>query len=94
MMPIRIRVTKTPPGFADEHIRKAWVGVEMPAEPDDGDSEGWSGNENAGGYNVSGVDAVEALLDAGKTEAAQFWSSPVPPPSLRFGADYCEVVSS
>jgi len=65
----------------------------MPAKPDKGDLEGWSGNENAGGYNVSGVDAVEALLDAGKTEAAQFWSSPVPPPSLRFGTDYCEVVS-
>jgi hypothetical protein len=90
---MRIRITKTPPGFADEHIRDAWVGVEMPAEPDKGDLQGWSGNENVGGYNVSGVDAVEALLDAGKTEAAQFWSNPVPPPSLRFGTDYCEVVN-
>ena len=88
-----IRITKTPPGSADEHIREAWVGVEMHAEPDKGDLKGWSGNENVGGYNVSGIDAVNALLATGKTEAAQFWNNPVPPHSLRFGAEYCEVIS-
>lgn len=57
---MRIRITKTPPGFADEDIRKAWVGVEMRAEPDKGDTC-WSGDENAGGFVVVGIDAVKAL---------------------------------
>lgn len=92
-MSVRIRIIKTPPGFASERIRNAWVGLEMPAEPDKGELKGWSGNENAGGYVVSGVDAVNALLAANKTEAARFWSSPVPSNGLRFGADYCEVIS-
>lgn len=91
-MTIRIRIIKTPQGFADKHIRQAWIGIEMPALPDEGEAEGWSGNENAGGYTVSGTDTVDALRDAGKKEAAKFWSYPVPPPSLRFSADCGEVV--
>lgn len=91
---MRIRIIKTPPGRADQHIRDAWVGIEMPAKPDKRGVEGWDGDDNAGGYIVSGVDAVEALNAAGKTEAAVFWSNPMPPVSLRFGADYCEVVSN
>lgn len=66
----------------------------MPAEPDQGESGGWDSDDNAGGYIVTGTDAVKALLDADKTEAALYWGSPVPPKILRFGADYCEVVST
>ena len=95
-MTVRIRITTAPPSnVAPDEIREAWVGIEMPAEPDQGDLEpgfSWSGGKNAGGYTVTGIDAVKALLDAGKVEACQFWSSPHPPSSLRFGADHCEIV--
>ena len=90
-MPVRIRITKIPPGSAPEIIRKQWVDVEMPAVHDT-DNADWGDNSNIGGYVVVGNDAVDALLDAGRLTAAQFWGSPVPPPQLRFGADYCEVV--
>jgi|GEM_PF-1545500 len=91
-MLIRIKITKVPLGFAPDHIREAWVGLEMPAKQDDGEME-WDGGENAGGYVVDGVDAVNALVEAGQREAAEFWGHPIPQFSkLCFGADYCEVI--
>lgn len=91
-MSVRIRINKTPLGFVDESLREKWVGVEMTAEPDSGEDGGWSSDENAGGYVVRGVDAVEALRDAGEEGAAMFWGSPVPPLKFRFSADCCEVI--
>ena len=89
-----IRIIKAPPStIAPDDIREAWVGVEMPAEPDNHMPELWSGPVNAGGYIVTGDDAVKALLTSGKNEAASFWSAPIPPSKLRFAADCCEVVS-
>jgi hypothetical protein len=72
----KIKIVQVPPGFAPEDIRKEWVGVEIPLadNPIIGDKVvAKIGNQNKDGYQVRGVDAVQALLDAGKNEAADFW---------------------
>ena len=91
-MTVLIRIIAPPPsGFVPADVREAWVGVEMPAEPDNGEGE-WSSDLNAGGYVVKGEDAVKALLDAGKDHAAACWSTPCTPRLLLFVASSCEEV--
>ncbi len=96
-MTIQIRITAAPPSnVAPDEIREAWVGIEMPAirdEPDGGGGAGWVGDSNVGGYLVKGVDAMQALVNAGKTEAFDFWNDLPPIEQLCFGADFCEAVS-
>ena len=93
---LKIRITKTPPGFADEAIRAQWVGVEIPLVSEDEaakvESEMNPKSPSAGGYIVRGVDAIQSLKDAGKEKAAAFWANPTPPFHLRFAKDYCEVI--
>lgn len=87
-----IRIIAVPPSStASDAIREQWVGVVMPAELDTDDVD-WGDDQNSGGYVVSGINAVDALLAAGRLPAAQFWGSPVPPPLFRFGSAFCEVV--
>jgi len=92
----KIRIIKTPVGFADETVRAQWVGVEIPLVSDKEaaatEAQMDPKSPSAGGYIVRGEDAVQALIDAGKQEAASFWARPVPPPHLRFGRECCEVV--
>lgn len=88
---------KVPPGFAPEHIRKQWVGVEirLPTQEEisiDPPSNMGIGNQNAGGYDVFGHDAVEALKSAGRYEAAEFWEGLVLGRYLRFKKEVCEVL--
>ena len=54
--------------------------------------EDWDSDVHKGGYLVSGSDAVAALLEAGRIEAATFWGKPVPPTLLRFDVACCEVL--
>lgn len=93
----RIRIIHTPPGFADEHIRLKWIGVEIPLPTAEQLAEnppsGLSiGRENEGGYLVRTEDAVIALHNAGKHEVADFWGSCVLDSYLRFSRDVCEEI--
>jgi hypothetical protein len=92
----KIRIISTPPGFPEERIRKAWIGIEIPIAPE---SEVVAEAERTGrsrasviGYVVRGEDAVNALLLAGRDEEARFWMSPMPPNYLAFSKDCCEVI--
>lgn len=95
----KIRIVKVPPGFAPEHIRREWLGVEIPlptqAELAENPPSAWEANEaNSGGYIVFQDDAVKALLAAEKNGAAEFWEDlELPAPYLRFRRDCCEVIS-
>jgi hypothetical protein len=92
-MEVRIRITAPPPSnVAPDNIREAWVGVEMKTVSGEEIDSSWSGNANADGYVVSGIVAVQGLIDAGKTEAARYWSCPKIPSFLRFGQEFCEVI--
>ncbi len=97
---MKIRITGTPPGFAPEEIRAQWVGVEIPI---DGAAVNeslsmpgkWSGSENSDGYTVATEDAIAALKQAGKDEAAAFWQEVRNLGSvLRFKKDVCELLPS
>jgi len=95
---VLIRIIKTPPGFADEDVRKAWVGVEIPLAPEDEAEEAAEAmdatSESVGGPIVRGEDAVAALSNNGQHRAANYWKNPVAPSYFRFAADCCEIVSS
>lgn len=93
---MKIRIVKTPPGsVAPEEIRKQWVGVEIPVAEgvEDGDSL-WVGKQNVGGYIVNINEAIEALQEAGKVDAAEFWEGirNCLGDKLRFKKEYCEIV--
>lgn len=90
-----IRIVGIPPGFADEAIRKQWIGIVIPLAPDDEAFKAeqlFKPSESSGGYIVRGAEAVEALEEAGREEAASFWSRPSYPAYLRFARDQCELV--
>lgn len=90
-----IRIIATPPGFTPEIVRQQWVGIQIPVV-EDGDPQGslWTGQQNASGYVVNTADAIKALRDAGKEEAAQFWEviQDSIGNKLRFKKECCEVV--
>jgi hypothetical protein len=75
-----IRITGTPPGEAPEHVRSAWIGLELPLSPGE---TGLRTTEQVevlslrktgamSGYVVDGNKAVE-LLAARSPEAAEWW---------------------
>jgi hypothetical protein len=91
----KLKIVQIPPGFAPEHIRKQWIGVEIPLAENpipEGKEALRIGNDNAGGYQVKGTDAVKALRDAGKIEAADFWEN-YSSGMFKFKKEVCEVVS-
>ncbi|MCB9816434.1 hypothetical protein H6786_03490 [Candidatus Nomurabacteria bacterium] len=93
----KIRITKVPPGFAPESIREQWVGIEIPTISDEEatahqDDEEWTSQDHNGAHLVTGHDACQALLEAGKLEAASFWRNPWPPQYLRFDQSCYEVI--
>lgn len=90
----KIKITQIPPGFAPENIRKQWVGIEIPLaeQPIPEGKEGARiGNENIGGYQVAGIEAVRALRKAGKDEAADFWED-YSGGMFTFKKDVCEFI--
>lgn len=90
----KIKIIDVPPGFAPEHIRKQWVGIEIPLAQNpipEGKEVARIGNDNAGGYQVKGVDAVKALKEAGKDEAADFWED-YSSGNFKFKKEVCEVI--
>ncbi len=95
----KVRIIATPAGFAPQHIREQWVGVEIPLIDQEEadvlhDSLNWNSDEQYGGPIVRTSDAITALRDAGKEEAAQFWEMVQSQlgTELRFGTEYCELV--
>lgn len=73
-----IYIFAIPPGFASEHIRQEWVGIQIPLAPPEevkANPPVAGTGENGDGYLVRRCDAIQALLIAGRREAANFWQS-------------------
>ena len=100
-----LRIIRTPPGEAPEHIRQAWVGAKLPLrrwekEPDRHLTVGAvskRGPEMAMGYGVDGRAAVKALASHAP-DAAAWWRKHAPhviAPGYRlwFPCDVCECVA-
>jgi hypothetical protein len=100
----RIRIVAMPPGDAPEHIRRAWVGLELPlangqSGPSRQPAQGILSGQDEGpcsGYAVDGREGV-ALLAAKAPEAAAWWRQQAPHVTthgyqLVFPADVCEQV--
>lgn len=90
----KIKIIEVPPGFASEYIRKQWVGIEIPLAKKpipEGKETFQIGNQNADGYQVKGTDAVQALLNAGKQDAANFWKM-YESGNFKFKKEVCELV--
>jgi hypothetical protein len=93
---VKIRITNTPPGEAPEHVRQAWIGLEIPIAgnylaPQSAVGFGvLTGSPQPHvGYVVDAHTAVE-LLAAQSTEAADWWRTNVPnliPPGQHFMFD-------
>lgn len=63
-----IRIIKMPSGSAPEHIRQEWVDLEIGlAHP--------PGAQDPDKYYVTGSTAVQALRNARKDDAAEYWRS-------------------
>lgn len=92
---MKIRIEMVPLGFAPEEIRKQWVGVEIPL-PDDEvilESGRWTGTDNENGYVVFTADAVRALWEAGRLDAAEYWEGiGFIGKVLRFKKELCSLV--
>ena len=90
----KIRIIGIPPGFAPKEIREQWVGIEIPlTNPIPKGKESFCvGNSNKDGYQVKGTDAVEALINAKKTEAVNFWR-PYSTGNFVFKKEICELIS-
>lgn len=87
----KIRIVAVPPGFAPKEIRQQWVGVEIPLSGEDPTGGIWVGTGNENGYVVSADDAISALRNAGKDDAADFWEG-LRGTALRFNKQVCEPI--
>jgi len=89
----KIKIKDVPPGFAPKHIREQWIGIEIPlTEKPIPEGQGFkTGNSNGDGYQVAGIDAVKALKDAGKKEAADFWEK-YSSGNFIFKKEVCELI--
>ncbi len=90
----KIKIIDTPPGFAPEEIRKQWIGVIIPLSENPIPEDKVViriGNQNRGGYKVRGSEAVSALKEAGKHEAAEFWQ-PYSGGEFEFKKKFCKLI--
>lgn len=93
-----VKIISTPTGEAPEEVRKAWVGLHLSIEGlHKGSSRGVLGGapapENQNGYLVSYATAREALVLAGRQNAADWWDMTEiaqTDGSLVFGQQFCE----
>jgi hypothetical protein len=99
---VRVRITATPPGEAPDHVRQAWIGLEVPLAPGEKGPRMVEGNgvlsgapaAIAYGYFLDGATAVN-LLAAHAPEAAAWWRANAPHvlqsgARLVFPAEGCE----
>lgn len=93
-----IRIIKTPPGRAPERIRQMWIGIVLPSqgrEADPTSGEFRIGDENRGGYVVTGRDALRELREYNH-EAFVWWFGTFPhlglDGKLVFATDVCEEI--
>jgi hypothetical protein len=94
----KIRIIKTPPGFAPEEIGNQWVGIEIPLATDseieaNPPSGLGIGNSHMGGFQVLVEEAIAALVEAHKFQAATYWSSVVPAGYLVFRQECCLLLN-
>lgn len=92
-----IRIVSVPPGFAPEAIRKQWVGIRIPLATKkerrlNPPSRFGIGSSNQGGFLVLRSKAVEALRDAGRNRAADYWGDTQLGYYLQFKKEVCEQV--
>ncbi len=90
----KIKIIAVPPGFAPEGIRGQWLDIEIPLAENPIPKERVAmkiGDGNEGGYQVKGKDAVQALIDAKRTEAAEFWK-PYSSGNFTFKKEVCELI--
>jgi hypothetical protein len=77
----KVKITSVPPGGAPLEIKQAWVGLELPLEEirEPGVMRSVSGGKpdpkSFGGFPVRTTDAIQALRDAGKKKAADWWQN-------------------
>jgi len=91
----KIKIIAIPPGFAPQEIREQWVGIEIPLSKNPiphGEESFRSGSENGDGYQVLATEAIVALRNAGKNDAANFWKN-LAGGTLVFKKDLCELVN-
>lgn len=94
---MKIKIIAVPPGLAPEKIRQMWVGVEMQLATDEQLSAdpplcSFGTGENAGGFLVTFQDAIQALKDAKKDAAANFWEGLLFGAYLEFNKNVCQIV--
>lgn len=77
-------IEKTPAGAAPEHIRAQWVDLALPVREvglarlalgatEYLDYLSLSMKQNKAPVSIAGIEAVHALLEAGRDKAAEFW---------------------
>ncbi len=89
-MPRKIRIVATPEGFAPQCIREDWLGVELTLAEYNFDGFRLE-NQDGDNYEVETSVAVDALLDAQKNNAAEYWAQFVPG-NLFFKKEVCELL--
>jgi hypothetical protein len=93
----KIKIIATPPGFAPANIREQWLGIEIPLPTPEEiagnpPSRSGIGNANSDGHLVLMAAAIDALRQAGKEEAAEFWELLPLGTYLQFRQSVCEIV--
>lgn len=77
----KVKITSVPPGGAPLHIKQQWVGLELPLEEisEPGIMRSVTGSKpnpkSYGGFPVKTEDAIQALRDQGREEAAEWWEN-------------------
>lgn len=79
---MKVKIIAMPPGGAPVSIREQWIGVEMPLEKFPGEpgilrsvTGGKPDPKSFGGFPVKTEDAIQALREQGREEAAEWWES-------------------
>ncbi len=88
----KIKIISTPPGSEPERIRKQWVGIIIPTIGIKG-KHTRTDIENLGGFIVSPMEAIKALIKEKRDEAVIFWTPYCNRQSLVFKKEVCEKIT-